>query len=180
MLKEDIYCTRDFHFEFECRVMVMLAVQRLIHCMGPHTGFIWYESSSCYSIIPSLSCHYNAKLLCHSVNHVAEHFSVWNSGHLSDSFLHFFYEHMSVELHTSPILVQLCCTVYSCHPLRCVSIHVAGLFGLEWTLVARACWSKGALKGKQMSFSKQRFLHCMVPRTSTSMQSAPCVQSAKP
>lgn len=92
----------------------------------------------------------------------------------------FFYEHKSVELHTFPILVQLCCIVYSCHPFRCVSIHVAGLFGLEWTLVARACWRKGALKGKQMSFSKQRFLHCMVPRTSTSMQSAPCVQSAKP
>lgn len=132
--------------------------------------------SLCYSYHSILSCHYDAKIVCHSVNHVAELFCVWNSGHLSDSFLHF-YEHKSMELH---ILVQLCCIVYSCHPLRCVSIHVAGLFGLEWTLVARACWSKGALKGKQMSFSKQRFLHCMAPRTSTSMQSAPCVQSAKP
>lgn len=178
IMREDIYCTRDFHVIVWIQWWSCLLYKGWFTVWG-HTGFVWFESFSCYSIIPSCPAitmpKFFATLWIMSLN-----FSVCETAVI---FLTPLYIFMNTSLWSSIHFQFWCSCVVQCIPAihyGVFSIHVAGLFGLERTLVARACWSEGALKGKQMSFFKLRFLHCMVPRTSTSMQSAPCVQSAKP
>lgn len=56
--------------------MVIHTVQRLIHCSRPHTGFSIANTFLLLLYHSILSCHYDAKILCHSVNHDAELFCV--------------------------------------------------------------------------------------------------------